>query len=741
MPAPRTGPTVKRYLHHLTILLFLGSVAASPAAEGVRGAPDLALATRTYTCAFSRAPDGLRFTLQSMDATGPHIDGWILPRHAGPAAAGGARHHTPIALQTGDGALAPDLVFLEHALVHESPGIDHATLAFRDADRRIRVEVHIRAYRNEDVLEQWTTIRNDAGKALAVASLDSLILTFDTDQETHLEWYDSGVANEVRAPTRERLSQELRQISGKEGNRHVKSPMPYFSLGLGTPPAETQGTCMLASLAWSGSARMSFARPDARRLGIAFGVNQPMPVPLDAGATLTSPACVFTFSAAGKSPASRNLHQWMRRYAMRDGDRIRPIDNNSWEACQMDISAKAIIDMMRRSVDLGIELYVMDDGWFGNGACARTSDRAGLGDWQINHERFPDGLAPILAASRELGIAFGIWFEPEMVNPTSGLFKQHPEWVMRVPGSEFRFKRNQLVLDVANPAVQEFMFRSVDDLLVANPGIRFVKWDCNSWLTNPYSPFLGPDRQGEMLNRYLEGYYNTLKRLVAAHPSIDFQACSAGGGRADLGAMRYSHTFWPSDNTDPSYRLGAVWNYTTYMPAMAATCHVTHAPRKAAAPRFPTKYRFDVAMMGQLGMEVDPRTSTPEYLAASRVGIAAYKEVRDIVQLGEQYRHSHPFDSVTPSMNYVTIDRRRALVLAYQTGDLQQDQPFTAPVAGLDPQAMYRVSETNLPPDDDRPRLQPGTVLLRRGDDLMTRGLPLIFSRRSDSGAIVLTVP
>lgn len=640
----------------------------------------------------------------------------------------------PLALTEANGDRTLELIYDSHASANEADGIEHLTFVLRDRVRPIRVKLHIRSYKAENVFEQWMEVENGTDQPVKIQRLDSAYWPGTAKAGLFLEWYDNHQTQEFARPELEKLTKGTRVLESREGNRHIEGPAPTFVLGFGDFPDESKTPCLIASLAWSGSTRIAFDVNTQQSLEASIGVNQPGQPTIEPGQTLATPACVFSFSTSGKGSASRNFHQWMRRYGLRDGSRLRLVDNNSWEGCGMNVSEHAVIEMMNLSADLGIELYVMDDGWFGNGDTARTTDHTGLGDWQLNQTRFPSGLRPVVQAGINKNVAFGIWFEPEMINPKSELFKSHPEWVMRVPGRELNLQRNQAVLDVANPEVQDFMFHSVDDLLNACPGIRFVKWDCNCSINNPYSPFLGAARQGNMLNSYLAGYYAVLSKLVAAHPCIDFQACAAGGGRSDLGAMKFSHTFWPSDNTDPGYRLGAIWNYGTVLPALAATCHVTHAGGKTFAP----KYRFDVAMMGQLGMEIDPRKAEADFLAASRVGIATYKSIRPIIQMGDQYRHANPARSTTPSVNYVSADQSRAVVLAYQTGAIDQPLAISSPISGLDPTRTYQASEINLPPGDDHPRLDPATPMVQSGEAWMKSGVPLVFSRRYDSAAVTL---
>ena len=629
----------------------------------------------------------------------------------------------------GQKATAPELVYVAHLIKQESSNVRHVVFTMRGA---VITELHIRSYFDESIVEQWTVFRNEAKHKVMVPRIDSAGFQIPAAKGVWLESFGSTSGSEAGSPILAKLTRGSKVLESGHGNRHVSGTQPFFTLGFGSAPDEETVPCLVASLNWSGSTRLSFNLDDSNLLEVSCGVNPSQEVPISPGESITTPVLVSTFSSAGKGPASRNFHHWVRRYGMRDGGRPRLVDNNSWEGCRMEVSEASIIEMMRLSAELGIELYVMDDGWFGNGDQARVTDHAGLGDWQPNKIRFPNGLAPLLRAAEEHNIAFGIWFEPEMINPRSNLFQKHPEWVMRVPGSELKLERNQAVLDMANPAVQEFVYHAVADVLTAHPAIRFVKWDANSSIRNPYSPFLGPDRQGQMLIRYMEGYYGVMDRLVRAFPKVDFQACSGGGGRADLGALKYSHTFWPSDNTNPGYRLGAVWNFTLIMPPIAPTSHVTHAGG------FKPKYRFDVSMMGQLGMEVDPRKSDPDYLAAAKVGIAAYKEVRDIVQFGEQYRHGSPFNSSVPAVTHVSPDQTRALLLAYQTCDIRTPLSITSPVSGLAPALRYRLREINLPPGDDKPRLSLSAPKTMTGAEWMKGGVPLIFTRGHDSAAIVL---
>jgi len=714
-------------------LLLLAS--ALPACCAEPDGVNFSLATKTFSMDYAVAKDGsLVCAMKNAEGKEVPVHGQVFPvRTIISEGVRDQRYGGPVSVTLPNGDNFPELVYDSHSITKESPGVEHATVVMRDRTSPLRVELHVRAYQDESIIEQWTSLSNNMDKTVLVQRLDSAF--FQTADNTHLEWFDCREGSEAGRPVREQLARGIRILETRQGNRHISGPEPFFTLGFGGfAEEENHVPCLVAALAWTGSARFAFEVHESGGVEVSCGVNQPRPVPVDPGKSITSPALVYSYSAAGKGSASRSFHRWVRRYGIRDGNRPRLVDNNSWEGCGMNVSEKSVVEMMKMSAELGIELYVMDDGWFGNDGNARSNDSGGLGDWQVNKQRFPNGLEPLIKAGKDNNIAFGIWFEPEMVNPRSELFTKHPEWVMRVPGRELVLRRYQAVLDMANPDVQDFAYHAVADILSANPGIRFVKWDANSSINNPYSPFLGPDRQGEMLNRYMAGLYGVLQKLVSTYPQVDFQACASGGARADLGIMKYSHTFWPSDNTQPEYRLGAIWNFSTCLPPMAITCHVTHAGGNGFSP----KYRFDVAMLGQLGMEVDPRKAEANYLAAAKVGIAAYKSIREMVQFGDQYRHQSPFNSSTPSVNYVSADRNRTLILAYQTGDLKQPATLSSPVAGLDPARNYRVAEINLPPGDDTPRLEPSAKQVQSGGEWMAKGVPLTFTHRFDSAAVTL---
>lgn len=347
-------------------------------------------------------------------------------------------HDAPVAIQRANGDSALNLVFVKQETTRESDDVQHVVVTLEDKVDPIRVEVHFRVFAHEDVIQQWAVLHNGMPGPLTVQRLDSIYFEAPSSSNPHVEWYDSKWANEAAKPQHVKLAEKGRLIiEGRGGERHIEGPVPAFILSFGDFAGEDKTPCIIAALGWSGSARMSFDMDHKKVLAVTAGMSpEAYPTTLAPGAAFTSPMCVYALSANGKGAASRSLQAWGRKYGLRNGDRERLVDNNSWEGCGFNVAEQPVRDMMKGSAQMGIEVYVLDDGWFGNGPNARTGDHSGLGDWQVNRERFPNGLKPVIEEGAKDGIKFGIWFEPEMVNPASDLFTRHPDWVLRSPGRE-----------------------------------------------------------------------------------------------------------------------------------------------------------------------------------------------------------------------------------------------------------------------------------------------------------------
>jgi hypothetical protein len=360
----------------------------------------ISLATDSLALDFAASKDGVL----NVTRFGARDGAWKSPFN-GPLFPGSSdckNHDAPVSIRRANGDAALSLIYQNQTTDVETPDIRHTVITLRDRTDPIFIDVHFRLFAAENVIQQWTVVRNGLAEPIRVEHLDSAYWQAPSASAPHLEWYDSRWGDEAPRPNFEKLTKGRRVIESRAGNRHIEGPIPTFVMSFGGFPDEQTSPCMIASLAWSGSMAMSFDQDNKDIFAAAIGVSSRNGAyTLDSKKSLASPACVFTYSSSGKGAASRALHQWTRRYGMRDGDRLRLIDNNSWEGCQFDVKEDMVIDMIQGSAALGIELYVLDDGWFGNGPTARTGDASGLGDWQVNRKLFPNGIQRLVKAAKD----------------------------------------------------------------------------------------------------------------------------------------------------------------------------------------------------------------------------------------------------------------------------------------------------------------------------------------------------
>jgi alpha-galactosidase len=539
------------------------------------------------------------------------------------------------------------------------------------------------------------------------------------------EWADEMQMEE------EKLGRGIKIIDSKRGIRTTQCANPSFMLSLGHSAEEEDGEVIGGALAWSGNYRLCFDIDERDQMHLSAGMNPfGSAYHLEAGETFETPQFMFTYSASGKGPVSRRFHRWARRYALRDGELLRPVVLNSWEGCGLEIHEDTMIGMMTHAAQTGVEVFVMDDGWFGN-KYPRNDLISGLGDWQVNTAKLPRGLDFLIDYAEEKKLKFGIWIEPEMVSPKSVLAETHPEWIVQRPNRERLLHRQQLLLDLSNPQVQDFVFSAVDDLLTAHPRIAYIKWDSNRHVENFGSTYLPADRQSHWWIDYIRGLYSVYDRLTAKYPDVLFQVCSSGGGRLDFGSLSRHHEFWASDNTDAFSRVFIQWGTGHFYPAMAMAAHVSRSPNQQNGNLSPLKARFDVAMAGRLGMELQPSDLTEEETVFARQCIAEYKRIREVVQKGDLYRLMSPYKEKLSALMYVTPEQNRAVLFAYVTV-FHNEFPVIRP-RGLDPAKRYRVEELN------RIREEPvfnGHGKIFSGNFLMNFGLRLNMSRANDSAVL-----
>ncbi|MFE6524105.1 alpha-galactosidase [Streptomyces sp. NPDC057794] len=582
---------------------------------------------------------------------------------------------------------------------HDTPD-GELRLRFRDGG--LTITLHYRMRPGADVVERWVTLDN-RGPETEVLRADSAAWTLPERGTWRLSQLHGRWAAESRL-VRSELTYGEKVIGSRRGHTGHQH-LPWVALD--TDATEEHGEVYGCALGWSGSWRICVAQlPDARvQITGGAGHDDSGLLTLGAGESYTTPVFAGLWSDGGFGGASRAWHAWQRRYVIPDAGRDRPVLFNSWEATEFDISEEQQRALAERAAALGVELFVVDDGWFG----ARTSDRAGLGDWTPNPDRFPGGLKPLADHVHGLGMRFGIWVEPEMVNPDSDLYRAHPDWVQYQPGRKRTEFRNQLVLNLARRDVQEYLWGQLDGLLSSAP-IDYVKWDFNrcftdaGWPQDPYPQRLWVD--------HVRALYALLDRLRAAHPGVAFESCSGGGGRIDLGVLSRTDQVWTSDNTDPLDRLAVQHGFSQIHPARVMAAWVTDSPNAMLNHRASSlRFRFVSAMAGVLGVGGDLTRWTQEELAEAREWVRLYKEIRPVVQRGDLYRLRPPGSGLS-AVQYVLGDE--TVVLAWLPAQRYGEPGPALRLRGIDPAATYECLETG--------ELHRGGVLLHHGLRVGLRG-------------------
>ena len=410
---------------------------------------------------------------------------------------------------------------------------------------------------------------------------------------------------------------------------------------------------------------------------------------------------------------------------------------------------------MKEAKDLGVDMFLLDDGWFGN-KYPRKDDRAGLGDWEVTHDKLPGGIRTLTDAAKEAGVKFGLWIEPEMVNPKSELFEQHPDWAIHYPNRETYYYRNQLVLDLSNPAVQDYVYSIVDKLLKENPDIAYFKWDCNSPITNIYSPYLKAE-QGQLYIDHVRGVYNVMKRVKDNYPDVPMMLCSGGGARCDYEALKYFTEFWCSDNTDPVERIYIQWGFSQFfgahlhsmgvlavLPGQGHVCSCDEL-EQGGLRKVPYRCGFHVQAglrPGAEGAECRRTALLPDgrgqlELLYCQTAVANWKRLQSVILDGNQYRLVSPYESNHMAVNYVSTDSRKAVLFAYDVYPRYQEKLLPVRLQGLDPTKRYKVEEINLMPEAQSSLPSNGRIL--SGDYLMKIGLDIFGFRPMQSHVVELT--
>lgn len=622
-----------------------------------------------------------------------------------------------------DGNTSTALVFDSVTRTNDANGREQTQIKLHDPEYPLTVTLHFLADSERDVLEQWTEIVHHENGPVVLEKIASTALRLPA-ANVYLTHFFGDWAKEMLSPITEPVTPGTKVLDSKIGVRADQFRNPSFVLSLDGPPAENSGRVLAGSLAWAGSFQCAF---DNYGQGIRAlcGMNPfASAYHLKPDETFATPKMIWVWSANGLGEMSRKLHRWARDFGMRDGDKTRAVLLNNWEATGFDFDFSRIVGLYDPAKEIGTELFLLDDGWFGN-KYPRVSDHAGLGDWLPNRQRLPQGLAPLASEAVKRGLRFGIWIEPEMVNPKSELFEQHPDWVIRQPKRELELQRNQLVLDLTRPEVQDFEWNTIKDILSV-PRITYAKWDCNRYLTQPGSSYLAPDRQSHLGIDYVNALYALMEKTAKTFPETELMLCSGGGGRVDYASLKYFHEFWPSDNTDPVMRVPMQWDYSYFFPAIAIASHVTHMGER------PLHFACSVAMSARFGMDLDLTKLSAGDKAICSGAIGAYQKIRDVTQFGEMYRLENPHENIRGALNFVSPDRKRSVVFVFQ---LKDGKSTAVRPQGLDPAGSYTIHELNPEPGRAVPPQEGKTFT---GEELMRDGIQPSCAKGLEASVIEL---
>ena len=603
------------------------------------------------------------------------------------------------------------------------------TITMKDKVYPFYIDVCYKAYQDADVIETWTEISHGEKKPVALNQFASAYLPIRRGNVWLSSLYGSW-ANEGRL-AQEALEPGMKVIKNKDGVRNSHTAHAEVMFSLDGQPQENSGNVIGAALCYTGNYKLRIDTDDSEYHQFYAGINEENSAyTLEKEETFRTPELALTYSKEGLSGASRNFHRWARLHKLAHGNQLRKILLNSWEGVYFNINQKGMDQMMADIASMGGELFVMDDGWFGD-KYKRNSDNSSLGDWVTDTTKLPKGIGGLLADARKNGVKFGIWIEPEMANTTSELYEKHPEWILKAPQRDPVLGRGgtQVVLDLGNPEVQDFVFGVVDNLMTEYPEIDYIKWDANMGIMNHGSNFLNKDKQSHMYIEYHRGLEKICQRIRAKYPDLTIQACASGGGRANYGYLPYFDEFWVSDNTDALQRIYMQWGTSYFFPAIAMASHISAAPNHQTFRTIPLKYRIDVAMSGRLGMEIQPKNMTDEEKELCRKAIADYKTIRPIVQFGDIYRLISPYDRLgVASLMYTSPEKDKAAFYWWKTETFVNQHIPRVKMAGLNPEKRYRIHELNR--IDNTPLAFEGKTF--SGAFLMNNGLEIPYRHNVD---------
>lgn len=582
--------------------------------------------------------------------------------------------HPAVELLQENGSRLSDFQYVSHTISQGKPALSGLPATYTEKDEEamtlgvtlkdpvtgVRLELLYTIFAFGGILARSAGLVNEGSSPVHI--LTAMSLSLDLPDMDYVWMQLSGAWARERHVKNRRLEQGIQAIDSMRGNSsHMQNPF----MALKRPwTTENQGEVIGFGLIYSGNFRIQAEVDTYDTTRVTLGIDpSTFDWKLEPGESFQTPEAVMVYSERGLNGMSQSFHRLYRTRLARGywRDRPRPILINNWEATYFDFTEERLMEIAQKAKECGVELFVLDDGWFGQ----RNSDNAGLGDWFANRERLPEGIEGLSRKIEALGMKFGLWFEPEMVNQDSDLYRAHPEWMLHTPGRSASHGRNQYVLDFSRLEVVEHIYRMMEKIL-SGSRISYIKWDMNRSISECYSTALPADRQGEVFHRYILGVYDLYERLTSAFPEVLFESCASGGGRFDAGLLYYAPQGWASDDSDAVERLKIQYGTSMCYPISSIGSHVSVTPNHQVFRNTPLHTRANVAYFGTFGYELDLNRLTEEELSEVKAQISFMKEYRELLQFGTFYRLKSPFEGNETVWMVVSEDRKTALVGYYR---------------------------------------------------------------------------
>lgn len=606
------------------------------------------------------------------------------------------------AIQHNDGNMTSIFKYVSSESKKLDNNVTETIISLKDDVYPVEAKLHYVTFAKENVIKAWTEIRHMEKKPVTITQYASNMLYFESPRYVLTE-FSGDWAKEVQMSSQD-LKFGKKIIDTKLGSRAAMHAYPFFEIGLGAPASENTGDVLMGTIGWTGNYRFTFEVDNAGNLRVISGINPyASAYELKPNEWFVTPEFIFTLSNQGTGKASRDIHDWARNYQIKDGKGDRLTLLNNWESTGFNFNEKKLEELMKEAKHLGVDMFLLDDGWFAN-KYPRQNDKAGLGDWEVTHDKLPNGIPHLVQTAKDAGVKFGIWIEPEMISEDSDLYREHPDWALTIPGRKPVRSRNQLVLDFSRKEVVDGIFGQISAVL-DNANIEYVKWDMNRSLMDVFSVMTKD--QGRVMYDYVLGLYDFLDRMVNRYPDLLIEGCSGGGGRFDAGMLYYTPQIWCSDNSDAIDRLRIQYGTSFGYPVSAMGAHVSAVPNHQTGRITPLHTRGVVAMSGTFGYELDLLKLTEEEKDEVRSQIGEFRKYAPLIQNGRYYRLTDPFKSEVCAWEIVGNSQEEVLlnvVMEEIHGNMTVNY---VQLRGLDESALYKEQTTG--------RIYSGAALMHGG--------------------------